>query len=114
MVASVKTVRALERGLQVFRALDNNDGCSLQQLHSRTGMAKPTLLRLLLTLEQQGFVWRAIGDGLYRRKVVLTESPHGSERLHALGEIAGPRILKVCSARRSGLQISWWSATTGS
>lgn len=90
-----KTVRALERGLQVFRALDDDNGCSLQQLHGRTGMAKPTLLRLLATLEQQGFVWRAIGDGLYRRKLSLSESPRGSERLRALAKVAGPHLERM-------------------
>ncbi len=95
MAASVKTVRALERGLQVFRALDNDEGCSLQHLHTQTGMAKPTLLRLLLTLEQQGFVWRAMGDGLYRRKLVVTEAAPGSARQRELGEIAGPYLERL-------------------
>lgn len=41
---TTKTIRALERGIAVLRALDQNNALSLQQLYDRTGIAKATLL----------------------------------------------------------------------
>lgn len=94
-MTAARTVRALERGLQLLRALDDDQGRSLHELHAATGMAKPTLLRLLTTLEQQGFAWRAIGDGRYRRKMSLSEAPRGTERLRALAKVAGPHLERL-------------------
>lgn len=134
MNTSLKPIRALERGLLIFRALDNEAGRSLQQLHALTGMPKPTLLRLLHTLELNGFVWRAIGDGLYRRKVIMREPEAGPSKLQALGAIAGPflesmqrkaiwpsdllvvhnnRLVAVETARkRSGLRLDFYPIGT--
>jgi IclR family mhp operon transcriptional activator len=39
---------------------------SLETLHAATGLAKPTLLRLLVTLEAEGYVRRLLADGLWR------------------------------------------------
>jgi IclR family mhp operon transcriptional activator len=39
---------------------------SLEALHAATGLAKPTLLRLLATLEAEGYVRRLLADGLWR------------------------------------------------
>lgn len=132
--SSDKAIRALERGLQVFQLLDNSTGSSLQQLHAATGMAKPTLLRILHTLEANGFAWRALGDGLYRRKIWVQEPQVGSAKLSTLGAIAGPflermqskaiwpsdllvmhrhRLIAVETARRrSGLQVDFYPLGT--
>jgi IclR family mhp operon transcriptional activator len=72
----VKTIRSLERGLAVLQALEGRAALSLADLHARTTIAKPTLLRILATLDQAGMVWRAIGDGRYRRR----QGPRGPER----------------------------------
>ncbi len=58
----MKTINALERGLDVLRKLDERHGQSLAELHAATGIPKPSLLRILDTLEASGFAWRAIGE----------------------------------------------------
>ena len=63
----MKTIDALSRGLDVLRGLEERRGQSLAELHRATGIPKASLLRILETLEQSGFAWRAIGDGRYRR-----------------------------------------------
>ncbi|MEY4755971.1 MAG: hypothetical protein RJA34_869 [Pseudomonadota bacterium] len=65
-MAQEENVRSVERALQVMRTLQELQAASLATLHHRTGLAKPTLTRLLYTLEQQQTVWRARGDGLWR------------------------------------------------
>ena len=86
----MKTINALERGLDVLRKLDERHGQSLAELHAATGIPKPSLLRILETLEQSGFAWRAIGDGRYRRRFALILRPSLADELLAIGEIAAP------------------------
>ena len=86
----MKTINALERGLDVLRTLDERHGQSLAELHAATGIPKPSLLRILDTLEASGFAWRAIGDGRYRRRFALILRPSLADELLAIGEIAAP------------------------
>ncbi len=86
----MKTIDALARGLEVLRSLEERRGQSLAELHRATGIPKPSLLRILDTLEQGGFAWRAIGDGRYRRRVSLIFRPGIDDDLLRIGEIAAP------------------------
>ena len=86
----MKTINALERGLDVLRKLNERHGQSLAELHAATGIPKPSLLRILDTLEASGFAWRAIGDGRYRRRFALILRPSIADELLAIGEIAAP------------------------
>ncbi len=86
----MKTINALERGLDVLRKLDERHGQSLAELYAATGIPKPSLLRILDTLEASGFAWRAIGDGRYRRRFALILRPSIADELLAIGEIAAP------------------------
>ena len=86
----MKTINALERGLDVLRKLDERHGQSLAELHAATGIPKPSLLRIIDTLEASGFAWRAIGDGRYRRRFALILRPSIADELLAIGEIAAP------------------------
>ncbi len=87
----MKSIRALERGLDVLRLLRQDQGQSLQQLHDASDLPKPTLLRILHTLEQAGLAWRAIGDGQWRRGVSLPSAPPPQAALR-LAEIAAPHL----------------------
>ena len=49
-----KTIRALERGLQVLDALRANPIASLNYIYRATRIPKPTLLRILHTLGRAG------------------------------------------------------------
>lgn len=72
-----KQIRALARGLAVVNAIDRASGpVSLGELHHATGIDRATILRILATLEHEGWVYRGMGDKRYR----LTY------RLHDLGE----------------------------
>ncbi|OZA20274.1 MAG: hypothetical protein B7X90_06445 [Novosphingobium sp. 17-62-19] len=61
----VKTVRALERGLDVLIEVQTRKAASLHELHQATGLPKATLLRMLVTLGQKGLVWQRLADGAY-------------------------------------------------
>ena len=68
------TLRGLERGLQVLDALSISSGMTLRELHCNTNLPKPTLLRILATLEARGYVRRRIADGVWRRSARRSET----------------------------------------
>lgn len=59
-------VRSVARALEILRALQAAGKATLADLQASTDLPKPTLLRLLRTLEAEHAVWRAQGDGLWR------------------------------------------------
>jgi IclR family mhp operon transcriptional activator len=70
-----ETMRGLERGLSVLRALERTEGLALRDLHRETKLPKPTLLRILLTLEENGYARRRLTDGAWRRAARKSETP---------------------------------------
>ena len=52
-MANVKSIRALERGLEVIENVREGGGVTLNDLYIRTGLPRATLLRVLKTLEQR-------------------------------------------------------------
>lgn len=89
-MADDRTVRALTRGLAVLEALNHRRACALKDLHAATGIAKPTLLRLLRTLAAAGYVRRGMVDGLYRPTVNMRRLGGDMDIDARLAEIAAP------------------------
>jgi IclR family mhp operon transcriptional activator len=94
-MAGPKTIRALERGLQVLVALQSNPISSLQDVHAATGIAKPTLLRILRTLESGGLVARRLVDRRYRLSG-LRRPARKRDRFDAVAEAAAPVLYRLC------------------
>lgn len=61
----VKSIAALRRGLEVLGLIRQGDGLALGQLHDMTAIPKPSLLRILKTLEESRWIHRRMGDNLY-------------------------------------------------
>ena len=49
-------IRAIERALQVLQEMNMQPHSSIARLHEKTGLPKPTLVRILKTLEDAGYV----------------------------------------------------------
>ena len=92
----VKTVRALERGLDVLAEVQNHRGCSLHKLHCELGLPKATLLRMLVTLSKHGLIWKRIADGTYHPSVI-THIDHENAFTDELAEIASPFMEQLIS-----------------
>ena len=90
----VKRIEALGRGLRVLDLLEQTGPTSLAQLASDTGIAKATLLRILVTLEAAGFVRRRLADRFWQTTLRNRSEPdmQGS----AIAEIAGPVLDALC------------------
>ena len=90
-----KTIRALERGLQVLDALRANRISPLQDLHRLTRIPKPTLLRILQTLDRAGLVSRRLADGHYRLST-HTGVGRKRDRYDRVAEAAAPVLFRLC------------------
>ena len=98
-MAGAKTIRSLERGLQVLRALQDQPISSLYEIHHLTRIPKPTLVRILYTLEGVGAVSRRLADGRYR--ISATLSRRKWDRFDRVAEAAAPVLDRLCR------KISW-------
>src|SRR5262245_24226105 len=90
-----KTIRALERGLQVLDALRANPISPLQDLHRATRIPKPTLLRILRTLDRAGLVSRRLADGHYRLST-SSDVVRKRDRHDRVAEAAAPVLFRLC------------------
>ena len=89
-MAEPKTIRALERGLEVMEYLQHKGAATLNDIYKATQLPRPTLLRILRTLEIGGLVRRGIGDGLYRNSFRLQRFAENLDESDLLAEIAAP------------------------
>ena len=94
----VKTIRALERGIDVLLELERARAATLHELHLRTALPKATLTRILLTLERRGLVWQRVADTKYRPSHSLKERARHIEEADRIVEAASP-LLAALSAR---------------
>jgi IclR family mhp operon transcriptional activator len=96
-----KTIRSLERGLQVLKTLNGTPISSLQEIHRQTRIPKPTLLRILHTLEQSSLVSRRLADGRYRISWNLARLGRKRDRYDRVAEAAAPVLDRLCQ------KVSW-------
>lgn len=90
-----ETIRALSRGLSVLQAVQSGAGMSLHDIGRATGLAKPTLLRILRTLEAEGYVRRGLTDQHYHANVRSVPTEDEVQR-SVLAEVAAPILDQLC------------------
>lgn len=95
-----KTIRSLERGLRVLAAMQTSPISSLHEIYVATRIPKPSLLRILSTLEQVGAVSRRLADGHYRISA-LNRATRKRDRYDRVAEAAAPVLDRLCR------KISW-------
>jgi IclR family mhp operon transcriptional activator len=96
----VKTVRSLERGLDVLLEVQARRAASLHELHLAVGLPKATLLRMLATLAGKKLVWQRLADGAYLphlgRLAIGQEADAGR-----IAEVASPHLVALSR------KVSW-------
>jgi IclR family transcriptional regulator, mhp operon transcriptional activator len=92
----VKTIRALDRGLEVLSYLHRARAASLHDLFLATGLPKATLTRVIVTLEKRGMVWQRLADGAYMASHTLQpRAPQLSDENY-LVEVAASVMERLC------------------
>jgi IclR family mhp operon transcriptional activator len=92
----IKTIRALDRGLEVLGHLQAARAASLHDLHLATGLPKATLTRIIATLAQRGMVWQRVADGAWMTSHTLRARPPHFGDEERLVEAASPVLVRLC------------------
>lgn len=92
---SIKRIRALERGLVVIEALSQSRSLSLTQLRAKTGLDNATLLRILTTLIDRGWVRQLIVEKKYELSHSLEKILGSDSTGHPMAELAAPILLSL-------------------
>lgn len=93
----VKPIRALARGIEVLQLLQASGGMSLGDIHRETGLAKATLLRILLTFQEEGLVWQRIIDKAYLASYSLQQRARYLDDVSHLVEVSSPVLADLTS-----------------
>lgn len=91
----VKSIRALDRGLEVMAVLLSSKGASLHELFLATGLPKATLTRILVTLEGRGLIWQRLADNAYLPTHTLLPRPAQINDEAHLVEVASPVLERL-------------------
>jgi len=94
----VKSVRALERGLDVLMEIQRRRAASLHELHRQLGLPKATLLRMLVTLSSRGLIWQRLADGAYLPSGLREASLPNADMLSLLAEVASKHLARLSEA----------------
>jgi IclR family mhp operon transcriptional activator len=95
-MARANTIRGLERGLQVLKVLSDLPIASLHEMHVSTRIPKPSLLRILNTLEKAGLVSQRLADGRYRASGNFGGMARKRDRHDRVAEAAAPVLHRLC------------------
>jgi IclR family transcriptional regulator, mhp operon transcriptional activator len=99
VLGKAETIKGLERGLRVLQALQAQPISSLHELHMSTRISKPSLLRILNTLQQAGLISRRLADGYYRISSFGGVS-RKRDRYDRVAEAAAPALDRLCQKVR--------------
>ncbi|WP_419711654.1 IclR family transcriptional regulator [Pseudomonas sp. NFX224] len=101
--AETGSVRSVERALAIVELLGEHQGLGLEELHYLTALPKATVSRMLLTLQEQGWIYRGLSDRRYRlcAKRLFGDSQQRFKR--RLVENAAPLLLEL--SERTGLVV---------
>lgn len=112
-INSVSEIRALKRGISVFRTLEQEGACSLEELHQAAGLSKTTLSRILVTLQGERMAAQRIADGKWVAGPGIVPADAVGAAHNLLVQAATPELAKLCSdviwpsdlSVRSGLKM---------
>lgn len=91
------SVRSLARGLDILSAVSKGKGARPSDIASELGIPRPSVYRLLETLEELGYVSRSASDNRFRVTVKTRSISQGYDDETKIGEAVGP-ILSQLSA----------------
>ena len=79
-----------------MQILQEKRAATLNQVYQAADLPRPTILRILRTLEGAGWVHRGLGDGLYRNSFKIKGMLKGLDDKDRLAEIAAPFLDILC------------------
>lgn len=99
-------VRAVERALVILQELNLQPYTSIARLHARTGLPKPTLVRILRTLEDAGFVENDARLGGYQVSGLVSSLSSGFHKEPLIVEAGRPWAIALTRKHQWPVSIS--------
>ncbi len=100
-MSSFKTVRSLQRGLLLLQVINRQDGLRAQEIARNCGLPRPTVYRLLESLENLGFVVRGPSDDAWHLTLKVKSLSSGFRDHAWVAQIAVPSMMALAR------QILW-------
>lgn len=91
-----KTIRSVRRAFRVLEAMAAQGPMSLNELHRATGLDRATLLRLLRTLAEDGYVLRSLSTGRYEPAARLARFGGSVRAVTRFTQAAGDVLDRLC------------------
>lgn len=88
-------IRAVERAMRVLQEMNLQPISTIAHLHARTGLPKPTLVRILHTLEESGYVENDPRQGGYQVSGLVTSLSSGYHKEPMVVEAGRPWAIAV-------------------
>tara|TARA_B100001167_G_scaffold172320_1_gene123989 strand:- start:1070 stop:1849 length:780 start_codon:yes stop_codon:yes gene_type:complete len=102
----VKLNRSIERGLTVLEVIYTSGATSLASLAARTGLSKPTLLRICATLERRRWLTRRSSDGYYQLGSAFPQAGGMPDLVDRLVAVSKEEIVRLSEATGLGVDLA--------
>jgi IclR family mhp operon transcriptional activator len=90
-----KPIRAFARGLDLLAALNRHGGATALTLARETGIPRPSVYRLLETLERAGYIARSLSDERWVLRLKVRSLSDGFEDEEWITTIAAPALYRL-------------------
>ena len=87
---SFKQVAALSRGLAILRLVNEEKEATVGSIHARSGLDKATIVRMLETLEHEGYVTRCDDGPVWRPTGLTITLSAGYSAVREAGRLVSP------------------------
>ncbi|HEX7759364.1 MAG TPA: helix-turn-helix domain-containing protein [Caulobacteraceae bacterium] len=87
------SIRSVARALRLLRLINERQGVGLHDLHLLSGLPKPTVFRILLTLQQEGYLDPDGMPGVYHLTPKVCELSAGYVETSLIVKVAAPIAL---------------------
>ncbi|SMX50727.1 IclR family transcriptional regulator [Maliponia aquimaris] len=101
-----KLNRSIERGLTVLEVIHTSGASSLAFLAARTGLSKPTLLRICATLESRRWLIRRSNDGWYQLGSAFPQAGGMPDLVDRLVAVAKGEIVRLTEETGLGVDLA--------
>lgn len=99
-------IRAVERAMRVLQEMNLQPYTTIAHLHARTGLPKPTLVRILQTLEEAGYVENDPRLGGYQVSALVSSLSSGFHKEPMVVEAGRPWAIAVTRKHQWPVSIS--------
>lgn len=101
-----KLNRSIQRGLAVLEVIHTSGASSLAFLAKRTGLSKPTLLRICATLEGRRWLIRRSSDGCYQLGSAFPHSGGMADSVDRLVAVGKEEIVRLSGETGLGVDLA--------